>query len=105
MQYNLVIIAPTLHTNSDGKLTSLSFEYKLPDGTAVNPASILTQVMVQFADISYHQLYNSPNMAATTDISAIKFDSPFDIAALNQIDIWYDDLLGNKYDIIWRGTN
>lgn len=104
VQFNLVIINPTLHTNSEGKLTSLTFEYKLPDGTIVNPASILTDVMVQFCDNSMHQFFNSSNLTSSTGFSVIDFNPAIDIASLYQIDIWYSDLLGNKYDIIWRGN-
>lgn len=101
-KYNLVIIAPTLHTNSDGKLTSITFEYKLPDGTAVNPASMLTNVMVQCTDSQMHQFYNSPHITASSDLSVLNLETPVDISLLNGIDIWYDDLLGNQYNIIWR---
>lgn len=104
VQFNLVIINPTLHTNSEGRLTSLTFEYKLPDGTVVNPASILTDVMVQFCDNSMHQFFNSSNLTASTGFSVIDFNLAIDISTLYQIDIWYNDLLGNKYDIIWRGN-
>jgi hypothetical protein len=102
VKYNLVIIAPTLHTNSDGKLTSLSFEYKLPDGTIISPASMLTDVMVQFCTNSMSQFYNSTRLTTATGFSVINFDTPIDISSLFQIDIWYNDLLGNSYDIIWR---
>lgn len=101
-KYNLVIISPTLHTNSEGKLTSITFEYKLPDGTVINPASMLTNVMVQCTDSQMHQFYNSPHLKAGSDLSVIKMDTPIDISSLNGIDVWYDDLLGNQYNIIWR---
>ncbi|MDO9257505.1 MAG: hypothetical protein Q7U54_18450 [Bacteroidales bacterium] len=101
-KYNLVIIAPTLHTNSEGKLTSITFEYKLPDGTVINPASMLTNVMVQCTDSQMHQFYNSPHLNAGSDFSVITMDTPVDISSLNGIDVWYDDLLGNQYNIIWR---
>lgn len=101
-KYNLVIIAPTLHTNGEGKLTSITFEYKLPDGTVINPASMLTNVMVQCTDSQMYQFYNSPRLASDSDFSVLNLDSPLDISSLNGIDIWYDDLLGNQYNIIWR---
>ncbi len=101
-EYNLVIISPTLHTNSDGKLTSITFEYKLPDGTVINPASMLTNVMVQCTDSQMHQFYNSPHLTASTGLDVLTPDSPVDISTLNGIDVWYDDLLGNQYNIIWR---
>jgi hypothetical protein len=101
-KYNLVIIAPTLHTNSEGKLTSITFEYKLPNGTVINPASMLTNVMVQCTDSQMHQFYNSTHIMAGSDFSVINLDTPLDISLLNGMDIWYDDLLGNQYNIIWR---
>jgi len=101
-EYNLVIITPTLHTNSDGKLTSITFEYKLPDGTIINPASMLTNVMVQCTDSQMHQFYNSPQLTASTGMTVLTPETPVDISTLNGIDVWYDDLLGNQYDIIWR---
>lgn len=103
VKYNLVIIIPTIHTNSEGKLTSISFEYKLADGTVINPASVLTNIMVQFADRFMHQFYNSnPKLTSKTGFTVISIDPPLDISSLFQIDVWYDDLLGNQYDIIWR---
>lgn len=101
-KYNLVIVAPTLHTNSEGKLTSITFEYKLPNGTVINPASMLTNVMVQLTDSQMHQFYNSSRLTTDTGFSVLTPDSPIDISTLNGIDIWYDDLLGNQYDIIWH---
>lgn len=100
--YNLVIITPTLHTNIDGKLTSITFEYKLPDGTVINPASMLTNVMVQCTDSQMHQFYNSPQLTASTGMTVLTPETPVDISTLNGIDVWYDDLLGNQYNIIWR---
>ena len=102
VKYNLVIITPTLHTNSAGKLTSITFEYKLPDGTLVNPSSILTDVMLQFSDNQMGRLFNSPTLDVSTGLPSYTFDSPFDMSKLYQLDIWYNDLLGNKYNIIWR---
>jgi len=101
-QYFLVIATPTLHTNNDGNLTSITLEYKLPDGTIINPTSMLTNVMIQFCDNQYNQFYNSPWLTASTGFSIINFDTPLDISSLYQIDIGYNDLLGNSYGIIWH---
>ncbi len=101
-KYNLVIIAPTIHTNSNGKLTSITFEYKLPDGTAINPTSMLTNVMVQCSDSEMHQFYNSPHLTSESGLLDLTMETPVDISALYVLNIWYDDLLGNQYNIIWR---
>lgn len=103
LEYNLVIVSPTLHTNSDGKLTSITFDYHLPDGTAINPASVLTNIMVQLNDNQYHQFYVSEKkLTSLTGFNELKLETPLDISGLHHIDLWYDDLLGNQYDIIWR---
>lgn len=101
---NLVIVSPTLHTNSEGMLTSITFDYKLPDGTTINPASVLTNVMVQLNDNQYRQFYvnDKSKLTCLTGFNELKLDSPVDISGLHHIDLWYDDLLGNQYDIIWR---
>ncbi|MDP2209398.1 MAG: hypothetical protein Q8K98_11620 [Bacteroidota bacterium] len=103
VKYNLVMVIPTLHTNSEGKLTSITLEYKLPDGSVINPASVLTNVMVQFSDRFMNQFYNSSQkLTSKTGFTIISIDPPMDISMLHGIDVWYDDLLGNQYAIIWR---
>ncbi|MBN1181740.1 MAG: hypothetical protein JXB49_05585 [Bacteroidales bacterium] len=104
MEYNLVIVIPTLHTDSAGNLISISFDYELPDGEVINPASILTNVMVQLSNNQGSQFYvNDKNkLTSITGFNELTFDTPLDISSLHQIDLSYDDLLGNQYDIIWR---
>jgi len=103
MQYNLFIVVPTLHTNTDGKLVSISFEYMLPNGTPIDPGNVLTNVMVQLCDNRMNQFYvNNQKLTSVTGFDELKFDTPLDISPLFQIDLWYDDLLGNQYDLIWR---
>lgn len=104
MYSNLFIVVPTLHVNSSGRLTSISFEYKLSNGTTIDPGNMLTNVMVQFCDSQMKQFYVNDKNKLTTQsgFKELVFDSPLDITALYQIDLWYDDMLGNQYDIIWR---
>jgi hypothetical protein len=73
-----------------------------PNGTTINPASMLTNVMIQFGDIQHHEFWSSITLTASNGFLTIYPDSPKDISTLSGIDIWYDDLLGNQYDIIWR---
>jgi hypothetical protein len=104
ISYNLVLVIPTMHTNSDGKLTSITFEYRLPDGTIIDPGNVLTNVMVQLSNNHAGQFYvNDRNkLNSNTGFSVLTIDPPQDISTLFQMDLWYDDLLGNQYDIIWR---
>jgi len=98
---NLVIVIPTLHTNNEGKLTSIYFDYTLPNGTIINPTCMLTGVMVQLSN-NQGQFYCSPRLTSSTGLTVLTLDTPIDTSSLCQMDLWYDDLLGNSYDIIWR---
>ncbi len=63
---------------------------------------MLTNVMVQCTDSQMHQFYNSPHLTSESGLLVLTMETPVDISALNGIDVWYDDLLGNQYNIIWR---
>lgn len=99
---NLTIICPTLHTDGNGKLTSITLEYKLPDGTLINPASIISGVTIQYVDSQYNKFMDDSHLNPETGFTEVTFSTPVDISILTQMDIWYDDILGNTYDIIWR---
>ena len=104
IKFNLVIVIPTLHTNSEGKLTSISFDYQLPKGTVIKPASILTNVMIQLSNSQAQQFYvNDRNKLTTkTGFETLNMDTPIDISSLYGINLEYDDLWGNHYSIVWR---
>jgi hypothetical protein len=101
---SLVIVAPRLNTNSEGKLISITLDYTLPNGDPVEPASILTNVMVQLVDTNQKIIYESGNNRLTykTGFSIAKIDTPADISKLMVVGISYDDLLGNTYIISWN---
>jgi hypothetical protein len=103
-QYYMVLVVPKLHTNSEGKLVSISLEYKLPDKiTAVNPVNMLTDVMVHLNELyEFREFYHSSWLTNETGFTVINLSTPLDISSLHHIDIFYDDLLGNQYDIIWQ---
>ncbi len=101
---SLVIVAPRLNTNSEGKLISITLDYTLPNGDPVEPASILTNVMVQLVDTNQNIIYESGNNRLTykTGFSIAKIVTPADISKLMVVSIGYDDLLGNTYLINWN---
>ena len=101
-KYNLVIASPTLHTNSDGKLTSISIEYKLPNGSIVNPENILDNANVQLTDSTLFQFYSSPGQDSKTSFYTFTPDTPLDISALVNVTVTYTDIMGNMYMIMWR---
>jgi hypothetical protein len=101
---SLVIVAPRLITNTDGKLVSITLDYTLPNGDPVEPASILTNVMVQLVDTNQKIIYENGSNRLTykTGFSNAKIDTPADISKLMVVGIGYDDLLGNSYIISWN---
>ena len=109
---NLLFVFPTLHTNSQGQLVSISLEYTLPDGSSIDPVNIITDVMIQLNDDSGNQYYNSPwlkNENAGIDgcdcvrgLFSYTLETPLDISQLKNITIPYNDLVGNTYFIKWH---
>jgi hypothetical protein len=109
---NQLFVLPTLHTNAEGKVVSISLEYKLPDGSSIDPINILTDVMIQFGDDSQNQYFYSPWIVnANTGVHkgnvvegvySYTPATPIDISHLQNITIPYNDLLGNTYFISWN---
>lgn len=104
VQNSLVIAAPTLNTNSEGKLVSVTLDYTLPNGDPVDPASIITNVGVQLSDHNQNTIFiNDRNrLNYKTGFSIIKTETPVDISNLMVMNVNYDDLLGNTYLIVWN---
>jgi hypothetical protein len=106
--YYLVIATPTLHTDSNGMITSVSIEYKLPDNTIVDPANYVTILQLQLTDknnnrVELGSLYAGVATAGTLkDFSNVVLPTPLPLSSLNQLSVNYNDLLGNEYDVTWR---
>lgn len=106
---NLMIVVPTLHTNTEGKLVSFSLEYRLPDGSPVsNPENIIIQLGVQLEDITAHQIWWSPWLSpfplpdgSFYSIYSYTLPSPIDISTLFKVRIGYTDMLGNEYSFTY----
>ncbi len=107
---NLLIVIPTLNTNEDEELVSISLEYELADGTTINPANIVTDVFVQLSDVSGNQFYDTPrlvdkkiaNVDCVIGLYSYTLDSPVDISALEGVSVIYCDKIGNTYMISWH---
>lgn len=111
-ELNLVFVLPTLHTNTEGKLVSISLQYKLPDNTTIDPVNILTDVMIQFTNTSGEQFYDTPRLInenvsiegcdCVEGLYSYSLETPLDISGLRDVSVGYNDLLGNSYAIIWH---
>jgi hypothetical protein len=107
-----LFVLPTLHTNSEGKVESISLEYKLPDGTSIDPINIMTDLGIQFTDDSQIQYFSSPWIVNANSgshksnvvegVYSYTPATPIDISHLNNVTIAYNDLLGNTYFIRWN---
>lgn len=110
-ELNLLFVLPTLHTNSEEKLVSISLKYELRDGTPIDPVNILTDVMVQFTDSSGVQFYDTPRLInenvtiegcdCIKGLYSYTLKTPLNISTLRNVAVGYNDLLGNTYIISW----
>lgn len=109
--YNLVFATPTLKTDSEGKLVSISLKYQHADYVTVNPENIMTDAMIQMNDSNNNRIFDSPRLISQNNenngmyikgLDSYTLSSPLDISELAFIDVIYTDLLGNFYFIQWR---
>jgi hypothetical protein len=108
-KYFMAIAAPTLHTNSEGKLVSISVTYTLSDGSTVDPASFITNLQFLLHDSTgamlgqYGSMYESiPTSSTITDFNDYTLPAPIDILRLLSVSVNYNDLLGNEYNTSWQ---
>jgi len=102
----LIFAIPTIHTNSNNEITSVSMDYKQFDGSVVNPDNFiyLVQVQIMAGDQSENlgsSLYSneSPTESEKYNFTTTK---AIQLSNLFQIGIYYQDLLGNEYNILWK---
>ena len=109
--YYLVIASPTLHTDGNGMVTSISLEYKLPDNTTtVDPAKYVSWLQLQYNDDNHNHielgsLYAGGPMAnQIKDISNVALPAPVSLSTLKgqNLMVNYNDLLGNEYFVYWN---
>jgi len=105
-KYNMMIVVPTLHTNGEGKLVSITLEYKRPNNSIIlHPENILNKLSVVLYVDAYNQIYMVPYMSNKTGgpgIYSHTLPTPLDISALQVLLVSYSDILGNSYGITWK---
>jgi hypothetical protein len=106
--YFLVIASPTLHTDNEGRITSVTINYKLPDNTIVDPENFVTILQLMFRNkdgsrVEIGALYESVQSRITLkDLTNITIENPFPLSNLNELSVNYNDMLGNEYNILWK---
>jgi hypothetical protein len=105
----LIFAEPTLHTDNNGDITSISVKYKRFDGSTVNPDNFIYLIQLQLMSgnqvISLGaRLYSDQN---PSDMEKYNFvlTTPLALTNLFQLDVYYQDLLGNEYNIFWDKNN
>jgi len=106
--YYLVIASPTLHTNNEGMITSVSVNYSLPDNTPVDPENYVTILQLQFQNkdgsrLEMGGLYESVQSKVTIkDLTNITLTNPIPLSNLDGLSVNYNDVLGNEYNVVWK---
>ncbi len=107
-RYYLVIASPTLHTNNEGMITSVTIDYILPDNTIVDPENYVTTLQLQFQNKDGSRLelggpYESVQTKITLkDLTNITLKNPIPISNLDGLSVNYNDILGNEYNVVWH---
>lgn len=100
-----VLAEPTIHTNANNEVVSVSVEYRDMNGELVNPENFVYQTMVQLNGSNANQicqigaLWENPEAKTNTELYNFKVENPFPISELYNVTVCYLDLVGNAYNI------
>ncbi len=105
----LIFPAPTLQTNSNGDITSVSIDYKRFDESSVNPDNFIYLIQIQLATDNQQinlgaTLYSGQDQSAMDKYNFV-LTTPLASSHLFYIGASYQDLLGNEYNVIWDKNN
>lgn len=109
MGNSMVIVLPTFHTNN-GYITEVSYEYKLVDGTVIDPRKLLSSyVRIQLNSAQYNQLYEGYHLYGAYNLEGYdyyteKINTRVKMSDVNGVGLAYIDLLGNEYQINWTAN-
>ncbi|MFA7629980.1 MAG: hypothetical protein WCY99_04955, partial [Candidatus Neomarinimicrobiota bacterium] len=106
----LIIPVPTIHTNNEGNLSSVSLTYRFPDGTEADPGLLFNDLSLQFDGSNGDQeeggrMFTIGNLFDESmrdiDFYEISVSPPRDISGLLRVSTCCTDLLGNSYEFTW----
>lgn len=107
-RYYLLIASPTLHTDNEGMITSVTIEYILPDNTIVDPENYITILQLQFRNkdgsrLELGSLYESvQSKISLQDLTTVILPGSLPLSNLDGLSVNYNDMLGNEYNVTWR---
>ena len=108
MQNYMMIIKPIVHTDKDGYITKISYEFVFPDGTTANPRNLIQgYIRTQIGDHSYNQLYEGHHLYGTFsagenyDYYNEAIGTKIKLSDVTQCNFAFIDILGNEYEYSW----
>jgi hypothetical protein len=103
----LILAEPTIHTNSNNEITSITLDYKHFDGSAVNPNNFVYLMQLQIGAENNQSctlgasLYSNESSADAEKYTFIPTKT-IQLSNVFYLDTYYEDLLGNEYNILWK---
>jgi hypothetical protein len=106
-KYFFVLALPTVHTNGNNEIISISVEYKDCNGGTINPENFVYQTMVQLNNGGNQleqigALWESPEAKTNTELYNFVPSKKINESELTGINVCYLDLVGNSYNINFR---
>jgi hypothetical protein len=104
----LIMPEPTIHTNTKNEIVSVAIDYRLCDNSSVVAENFVYLVQMYLKDEKMNMLYNvgglyeSPETNPKTEKFNFNLPKPIQLSELYELDVNYQDLLGNEYDIVWK---
>ena len=103
----LIIPEPTLHTNANNEVVSVSIDYKLPDHSNVIAENFVYLVQLHIIGQNMTMLYEvgglftSPDTNPNVEKYNFTLPTPIPLSKITNVGVNYQDLLGNEYDTGW----
>lgn len=108
MQNYMMIIKPTIHTDNNGYITKISYEFVFPDGTQADPHNLIqgyirTQIGNNTGTQLYegHHLYGTFSAGENYDYYNETIGTKIKLSNVNQCNFAFIDILGNEYEYSW----
>jgi len=103
-EYFFVLAIPTVHTNENNEVISVSVEYRDIEGELINPENFVYQSMVQLGGNNTQlgqvgSIWESPRAKTNTELYNFVLAQPIPLTDLYTVGVCYVDLVGNSYTI------
>jgi len=103
-----VLVVPTLHTNTQNKVTHITLTYQFPDGTLVNPRNLIRSgIDLNITGMAYQQALEllteeDAHTDPSYDFTRIDLPNPINISDIRSVQLLYFDLFGNRSCNSWQ---